>query len=151
MDRMPQLQALIGAAHAVSPWIVIGQPQIDSFADLTRDWQFLHVDPERAAQTAFGGTVAHGFFTLSMLSHLFETSALPLPPVSEGVNYGFERVRFVSPVPAGARIRGRFALTGAEARADGRVLVRIAAEVEVEGADRPALVADWLALMTFAP
>lgn len=150
MDNSGRLKHLIGAAPAVSPWVTIDQPLIDAFADLTRDRQFLHVDPERAAQTVFGGTIAHGFLTLSMLSHLSESAALPLPPLAQSVNYGFDRLRFVAPVPAGARIRGRFSLIAAEARDDGRVLLRLKAEVEVEGASRPALLADWLSLVTFA-
>lgn len=150
MDIRQHLQRLIGADPAVSEWITLGQPTIDAFADLTGDWQFIHTDPARAAQTPFGGTVAHGFLTLSMLSQLFERSAMPIPPSAHSVNYGFDHVRFVAPVPAGSRIRGQFSLSAAEWRPDGRVLLRIKAEVQVQGSPRPALVADWLALMTYS-
>jgi acyl dehydratase len=144
------LHSLVGMAPAVSDWLTLDQPMIDAFADLTQDRQFLHTDPVRAAATAFGGTVAHGFLTLSMLSHFLETAALPLPPLRHSVNYGFDRLRFVAPVPAGARIRGRFTLTEAEARPDGQILLRLTAEVEIEGTPRPALVADWLTLVALA-
>lgn len=150
METVEKLKHLLGAAPAVSPWVLVDQPMIDAFADLTRDWQFIHTDPIRAAQTAFGGTIAHGFLTVAMLSHLLETAPLPLPPVAQSVNYGFDRLRFLAPVPAGARIRGHFALTSAETRADGRVLLCLKVEVEIDGAPRPALVADWLSLVTFA-
>lgn len=144
------LHSLIGGAPILSDWVSVDQTLIDAFADVTRDWQFLHTDPARAAASPFGGTIAHGFLTLSMLSHFLETAALPLPPLRHSVNYGFDRIRFVTPVPAGGRIRGRFVVTGAEARPDGQVLLRLRTEVEVEGASRPALVADWLSLVAFA-
>ena len=91
----------------VSDWLLVDQPMIDRFADATRDWMFLHVDPEKAAQTEFGGTIAHGFLLLSLLAPLrAETPRPSLPGLRVGLNYGFERVRFISPVHSGSRIRG---------------------------------------------
>lgn len=146
---LDRILPLVGGPAALSPWVSVSQSRIDGFAEVTEDRQFLHVDPVRAAQSVFGGTVAHGFLTLSLLSHLFETTAMGLPPVAEGVNYGLDRVRFLAPVPSGARIRGRFALTGAEPRDGGWTLLRIAAQIEIEASERPALAADWLALVRF--
>lgn len=136
-----------GAFEAVSSWIEIDQARIDAFAEATIDRQFIHVDPVRAkAETPFGGTIAHGFLTLSMLSAMaYEV----LPRAAEavmGINYGFEKIRFLSPVPAGSRIRARFQLASCELRKQTEMLSRYAVTVEIEGSDRPALVADWLGM-----
>lgn len=147
MSALDTLRAEVGILGGTSPWVVITQAQIDAFADLTQDRQFIHIDPVRAAATPFGGTVAHGFLTLSMLSHLLLSADLPLPSARESVNYGFDRVRFLAPVPAGARIRGVFVLTGVEDRGGGRMLLRFDATVEIDGSAKPALRADWLAMM----
>ena len=117
---------------------------IDAFAEVTRDRQFIHVDPERAAAKPFGGTVAHGFLTLSLLSAM-AYDALPARK-GFGVNYGFDRVRFVAPVRAGARVRGRFALIGRSPRGANETLTRLAVSIEIEGEAKPALVAEWLTL-----
>ena len=107
-----EFEAMVGQEIGVSDWFEITQERIDQFADCTEDWQFIHVDPDRAAQTEFGGTVAHGMLTLSMLSAM----AIDALPQVEGarlsVNYGFEKLSFSSPVPAGGRVRGRLVLTG---------------------------------------
>ena len=126
----------------VSRWFAIDQARIDAFAAVCEDHQFIHVDPERAAGTRFGGTVAHGFLTLSLLSAM----AYDAIPVTDAlsVNYGFDRVRFVSPVPSGARVRGRFVVAEVEERVPGERTLRWDVEVEVEGTARPALVARWL-------
>jgi acyl dehydratase len=143
-----ELAARVGTEIGVSRWITVTQAMIDAFAEVTDDHYFLHVDPVRAAMPPFGGTIAHGFLTLSLLAPM----GYQVCPYVEGarypLNYGFDRVRFVSPVPAGSRIRGRFSLRRAERiGTDQRQLVY---EVTVErgGADRPALVAEWL--MRFA-
>ncbi|MFA7602622.1 MAG: MaoC family dehydratase [Novosphingobium sp.] len=130
-----------------SGWLRVDQDLIDRFADTTRDWMFLHVDPEKAAQTEFGGTIAHGFLLLSLLAPLRgETPRPRLPGMRTGVNYGFDKVRFISPVRSGSRIRAHFTVT--ELRRDGPRQVREAMDVtlEVEGVERPAVVARWLTM-----
>lgn len=144
------LRERVGGEIGVSPWLVVDQARIDAFADATLDHQFIHVDPARAAATPFGGTVAHGFLTVSLLSHLSQQALPALEGRVMGINYGFERLRFVAPVPAGSRIRGRFVLAGLERQGAGdgaeRWLMRLAVTVEIEGAAKPALVAEWLAM-----
>ncbi len=136
-----------GTELGVSDWLEIDQALIDRFADLTKDWQFIHVDPARAAETSLGGTVAHGFLTLSLASHLL-AQAVPRigDGVREGLNYGFDRLRFLAPVPAGARIRGRFRLKGVQERGPGVRLVTLEMTIEIQGGERPALVAEWLTM-----
>lgn len=142
-------RADVGNDEATGDWFQVTQEQIDQFADITHDHQFIHVDPERAKQTPFGTTIAHGFLTLSMLTHLSgSTSAGPPDPgkyagMLMGVNYGFNRVRFVSPVKVGARIRGR-AVTGNAELKGNTVEVTRNFTVEIEGEEKPALVAEWL-------
>lgn len=149
MTLAQRLSAAVGTVLGTSDWVPIDQPRIDAFADLTEDWQFIHVDPVRAAASPFGGTVAHGFLTLSMLSRL-AANALPMLTQSrESVNYGFDKIRFLSPVRAGSRIRGVFTLAGIEEKSGGRVMVRLGVAVEVDGEDRPALAADWLVMLVF--
>ena len=141
---LEDLRARVGEEIGVSDWLTIGQDRIDAFADLTGDHQFIHVDPERATETPFGGTIAHGFLTLSLLTW-FAIGVRPrIEGTRHGVNYGFDRVRFVAPVPAGSRVRGRFRLTSLEERAPGEVTQHYEVTVEIEGGARPALVADWI-------
>ena len=144
MVTQEELAGLVGTEVGVSDWVEIGQTRIDQFADVTEDHQFIHVDPAAAKMTPFGGTIAHGFLTLSMLSKLAESSTLSLQGLKMGVNYGFEKVRFVTPVRAGARIRGRFALKSAEAKTPGQTQLNYKVTVEIDGADKPALVAEWI-------
>ena len=144
-----QMQQTVGEELGVSLWFVMDQPRIDAFADVTEDHQFIHVDPERAAQTDFGGTVAHGMLTLSMMSGMAYGALPVMTGAKASVNYGFDKVRFISPVHSGARIRGRFTLANAETRGRANLMTRFAATVEIEGADRPALTADWLVLYLF--
>lgn len=131
----------------MSGWHEVTQPDIDSFADVTGDHQFIHVNPERAlAETPFGGTIAHGFLTLSLLS-AFGQEALPrIANRRMGVNYGLERVRFLSPVRSGARVRGRFVLARLERRRANEILLGYDVTVEIEGSAKPALAAQWLTL-----
>ena len=138
------LQSLIGEV-SLSSWFTIDQHRIDGFAEVTEDHQFLHVDVEAAAKGPFGGTIAHGFLSLSMLSKMAAT-ALPLSGASSVLNYGFDRIRFLAPVPSGSRIRGRFTLAKANRRAEGQTLVHYQVEVEIEGETKPALSAEWLVL-----
>lgn len=140
-----ELEARIGQDIALSPWLTMDQKRIDAFADVTQDHQFIHVDPEAAAKTVFGGPIAHGFLTLSMLSHFAEA----VPPVAGrvmGVNYGFDKIRFLAPVRAGKRVRARFHLTDLTRRSDSEIMTRFLVTVEIEGEDKPALSADWLGL-----
>lgn len=138
------LRARVGGEVGVSGWVTVSQAMIDAFAEVTGDHQFIHVDPERAAGTPFGGTVAHGFLTLSLLSRFGYDARPRLAGTRMSLNYGFDRVRFVAPVPAGARLRGRFRLIGLDDATPGEVSFRWQVTVEIEGAERPALVADWL-------
>jgi len=150
MHSRAALREKIGLEIGVSDWVAIEQDMINRFADLTDDHQFIHVDPQAAALTPFGGTIAHGFLVLSMLAKLGRAADFALEGVTMGVNYGFERVRLVAPVRAGKRIRGRFVLKALEERAAGQVLATLGATVEIEGESKPAVVADWLALQFVA-
>jgi acyl dehydratase len=141
-----ELQALVGEEIGVSEWTLVDQARIDAFADATEDWQFIHVDAERAAATPFGGTIAHGFLTLSLLSKMAYEVAPVLENVVAAVNYGFDKVRFLHPVRSGERIRARFKLAEATEKDPGRWLIRYSVTVEIEGGDRTALVADWLGM-----
>ena len=150
MPKATDLAGLIGTEVGVSKWIEIDQTRIDAFADATEDWQFIHVDPEAAKQTPFGGTIAHGFLTLSLLSAMTYDAVPPLDGVVMGVNYGFDKLRFLSPVRSGAKVRGRFRLLSAENKgSDGGVtrwLIKHEVTVEIEGGDKPALIAEWLGM-----
>jgi len=140
------LIARIGQEVGVSDWILIDQARIDAFAACTEDHQFIHVDPVQAAQTPFGGTIAHGFLTLSLMSQMSYQAAPVLRGVAMGVNYGFDKLRFLQPVRAGSRVRGRFKLLSADEKGSGRWLIKNEVTVEIEGQDKPALVAEWLGM-----
>lgn len=147
MPHSPEsIRAKIGQEIGVSDWIEINQARIDAFAKVTEDHQFIHVDPEAARHTPFGGTIAHGFLSLSMLSRMGAGVDFFLDGVIMVVNYGFEKVRMVAPVRSGKRIRGRFVLKDVVERGPKQYLVTLTATVEIEGEDKPALVADWLSL-----
>jgi acyl dehydratase len=151
----PLFQADVGADEGTGEWFQVTQDQVNQFADVTHDHQFIHVDPERAAATPFGGTIAHGFLTLAMLTHLAAgaSSALPDPAKYEGIlmgiNYGFNKVRFVSPVKVGARIRARAVTANAELKGN-MIEVTRNFTVEIEGEEKPALVAEWLTRTVYA-
>jgi acyl dehydratase len=131
----------------VSDWLLVDQPMIDAFADTTRDWMFLHVDPVAAAETEFGGTIAHGFLLLSLLAPLRSGTERPaFPGLRNGLNYGFEKIRFVNPVRSGKRIRGRFEILSIEERGPGRFVEVMDVTVEIEGEAKPAVVARWLTM-----
>ena len=144
--KAQDLVAKAGQELGVSEWTLIDQQRIDAFADATEDWQFIHVDPEAAAKTPFGGTIAHGFLTLSLLSKMAYEAAPVLEGVVMGVNYGFEKIRFLQPVRSGQRVRGRFKLMEAAERDPGRWLIKYEVTVEIEGEAKPALIAEWLGL-----
>lgn len=138
------LSGRVGSELGVSEWFRIDQGMIDAFADLTQDRYFIHVDPARAASTQFGGTIAHGFLTLSMLSAMAYQACPAVEGTKTQVNYGFNRLRFVAPVPTGSRIRGRFALKSFDLQPGGRWQVIYDVSVEIEGQSKPALVAEWI-------
>jgi acyl dehydratase len=137
----------VGQEVGVSSWITIDQARINAFADATEDRQFIHVDPQAAAATPFGGTIAHGFLTLSLLSRMAAEATLLPDTLKMAVNYGLEEVRFLAPVRSGGRVRGRFTLDSVDEKGPGRVLMRHRVSVEIEGEDKPALTALWLGLM----
>lgn len=141
---------MVGSEIGVSSWHLVDQKRIDQFAEVTEDHQFIHIDPERALrETSFGSTIAHGFLTVSLLS-VFSYEALPkIAGATMGVNYGFDRLRFISPVRAGSRIRGRFTLSEATLRKPNELLSRTSVSVEIEGEKRSALIADWIGLIYF--
>lgn len=146
MTKPSDLQSQVGQEVGVSRWIEVDQTRIDAFAKVTEDEQFIHVDPERARATPFGGTIAHGFLTLSLASAMSYDALPPLDGVVMGVNYGFDKLRFLAPVPAGSKVRGRFRLLSAEDKGGGRWLLKHELTVEIEGADKPALIAEWLSM-----
>jgi acyl dehydratase len=144
---LDDIRSRVGTEIGVSGWLVIDQARIDAFAEATEDRQFIHVDPEAAAATPFGGTVAHGFLSLSMLSRMAAEAMLIPDNVRMAVNYGLDRVRFIAPVRSGQRIRGRFVLDAIDEKAPGQLLLRHSVTVEIEGVDKPALTAQWLGLL----
>ncbi|QNP42866.1 MaoC family dehydratase [Sphingomonas daechungensis] len=141
------LRSRIGSEVGVSSWLTMDQQRIDQFADATEDRQFIHVDPVAAAQTPFGGTIGHGFLTLSMLSRMAAEAMLVPDSIRMAVNYGLDRVRFIAPVRSGKRIRGRFRLDSVDEKAPGQLLLRHTVTVEIEGEEKPALTAEWLGLL----
>ena len=144
---LEEISGMVGTQIGVSPWIEISQQHIDSFAEVTGDNQFIHVDAEKAGETPFGGTIAHGFLTLSLLSQM-GAAAMYLPANSRMVvNYGLDKVRFIAPVRAGKRVRGRFTLASLEEKRPGQWQLLHNVIVEIEGEDRPALQADWIGLI----
>ena len=155
MTKPNDLPSLIGQEVGVSRWITVDQARIDAFARITEDEQFIHVDPEAAKATPFGGTIAHGFLTLSLASAMSYDALAPLDGVVMGVNYGFDKLRFLAPVPAGSKVRGRFKLLSAEAKGadDGvtRWLLKHELTVEIDGGDKPALIAEWLTMQVVKP
>jgi len=145
---LDEIRSKVGQTVGVSDWIEVGQDRINEFADATEDRQFIHTDPIAAAShSPFGGTIAHGFLTLSLLSRM-AVDAMHVPDtMNMAVNYGLDRVRFLTPVKAGKRVRGHFTLESAEERAPGQLLLKHSVTVEIEGEDKPALTAQWLGLI----
>ena len=143
MNDITELHLKVGQEVGVSPWFKIGQERIDQFASAIVDPQWIHIDPERARrESPYGGTIAHGFLTLSLLSHLL-ASTVDVSRMKMGVNYGLNRVRFTDAVPAGSRIRGRFVLTKFK-HIKGGTQLTWGVTVEREGSDKPACVAEWV-------
>ena len=147
---LADLKEKVGKEIGTSKWIVLSQDTIDAFADVTGDHQFIHVDPAAAAKTPFGGTIAHGFLTLSLLAAMADEALPAVSGRAMGVNYGFDKVRFVAPVRSGKRVRGRFTLVEVTERSPKEFALRYGVTVEIEGGAKPAIVADWLTLAYMA-
>ena len=143
MTTIRELESRVGQEVGISPWVEISQERIDTFAKAIGDFQWIHVDPERARHSPFGKTIAHGFLTLSLLSNLSERT-FAFSDRRMGINYGLNRVRFTSPVPVGSRVRARFTLAKFEKIEGNGVQVTWNTVVEIEGSSKPALVAEWL-------
>jgi acyl dehydratase len=142
VSSIRELESRVGEEVGVSPWVEVTQERIDTFARAIDDFQWIHVDRARAKDSPFGGTIAHGFLTLSLLSHLSERT-FAFSDRKMGVNYGLNRVRFTAPLPSGSRVRARFTLQKYE-KIEGGVQVTWSTVVEREGAEKPVLVAEWL-------
>jgi acyl dehydratase len=142
MPSLKDLERRVGEEVGVSPWLEVTQERIDTFAKAIDDFQWIHVDPARAKASPFGGTIAHGFLTLSLLSHLAEMT-FAFSDRKMGINYGLNRVRFTAPVKSGSRVRGRFTLAKYD-KLEGGVQVTWTTTVEIENEPKPALVAEWL-------
>lgn len=139
------MQDAVGKEVGVTDWLEVTQDDVNAFADVTRDHQFIHVDPERAKETPFGGPIAHGFLSLSLLAYFAENgTGVALENAKIGINYGFDKVRFLNPVRVGSKIRARSTLLSAEEKSPGQFLFKSAYVVEIEGSDKPALMAEWL-------
>jgi acyl dehydratase len=146
-----QAGALVGRTYQ-SEWLTVSQALVDRFAEVTFDHQYIHEDPVRAAKGPFGGTIAHGFLLLSLLTHLRANSKQPAPAdAATRINYGFDRVRFVAPVRVGARIRGRFVVADLVEKRPGQFQQTLDAVIEIEGVDRPAVTARWLTQFVIQP
>lgn len=141
-----ELANRVGQELGVSDWIEVSQSMIDQFADATLDHQYIHVDPEHARSGPFGGTIAHGFLSLSLLSRMSFNALPQIANMEIGLNYGMNRLRFLSPVKSGERVRGRFVLREVVDRSLGQLLLTHDVTVEIEGGSKPALVAEWLTM-----
>lgn len=133
-----------------SEWVVLDQARINTFADCTEDHQFIHIDEEKAAQTPFGGTIAHGFLTLSMMAKFTEDSMIAPEGMVMGMNYGCDKLRFLAPVRAGKRVRMHSEVLNVDRKDDNRFLIKIGVSMEIEGEETPALVAEWLHMLVTA-
>lgn len=149
--KIDDMVARVGQEIGVSRWFAMPQSRVDSFADATEDWYFIHTDPEKAAsETPWGGTIAHGFLTLSLLSAMAYDVIPSIEGALRGVNYGFDRIRFVAPVPVGRNVRGRFVLAEAITDKPGEITLTYDVTVDIEDAERPAVAARWLTRQFFA-
>lgn len=143
---------LQGNQIGVSDWFTVDQARIDAFADVTEDHQFIHIDPDRAAaETPFGGTIAHGFLTLSLMTHLNEQVLPKIENLEMSINYGLNKMRFLNPVRAGARIRSTISLQSVRKKSADQYLSQFGIVIEVEGEEKPALIAEQLALYVVKP
>ena len=141
-----QLNDYIGKEVGISEWLLVDQERINRFADATGDHQYIHVDSERAAQTPFGTTIAHGFLTMSLMVLMGYEGSTKLKNSVMGINYGFDKLRFINPVKVNSKIRGRFRLISAEEKNTNQWLLKHNITVEIAGEEKPALVAEWLGM-----
>jgi acyl dehydratase len=152
-DAYELFKAAVGQDEGTGEWLEVTQERINQFADVTEDHQFIHVDPKQAAELSpWGTTIAHGFLTLSLLTHL--SASIPQPPerydgILMGVNYGFDKVRFVTPVKVGSRIRAKSVLAGVDLKDPNNLQIVRTMTVEIEGEAKPALVADWVTRLVY--
>ncbi len=146
MTTIAELEAKVGDQLGTSDWIEISQDRINKFADVTEDHQFIHLDAEAAAKTPFGGTIAHGFLTLSLMSKMSEAAIPALDGAAMVVNYGSDKVRFLHPVPSSSRIRAHFKLLGVDVKSPQQVLMKVEGTVEIEGVEKPAMVVEMLSM-----
>ncbi len=144
--NVDQLPEHIGKEVGVSEWLTVDQDRINQFAEATGDHQYIHVDPERAAETPFGTTIAHGFLTMSLMVLMGYEGSTKLENSVMGINYGFDKLRFINPVKVNSKIRGRFTLLSAEEKKPNHYLLKHEVVVEIEGEDKPALIAEWLGM-----
>ena len=147
ITSLADIRTRIGEEVGVSSWLTIDQDRIDAFAEATEDRQFIHTDPDAASAAGLGGTIAHGFLTLSLLSRMGAEAMLLPDGIAMVFNYGFDRVRFLAPVQSGKRVRARFRLEAIDEKRPGQYLMRHDVTVEIENEDKPALTAIWLALV----
>ena len=144
--KKSEIADYVGHVCEPTDWFEVKQEQVNEFAECTLDRQFIHIDPVAAAATPFGGTIAHGFLTLSMLSYFSESYNLLIEGIYMGVNKGFDKVRFVAPVPVGSKIRGHATILDINEKRPGQFDFKIEVTVEIEGVEKPALVAEWLSV-----
>lgn len=145
--KAADLPSLVGQELEPSPWLEITQERVNQFADATGDHQFIHVDEEQAAKTPFGGTIAHGFLTLSLLPHLNASSSIAPENLVMGINYGSDKVRYLTPVRVGKRVRSLQKILDVTEKNPGQWLIKTAVTVEIEGEEKPALIAETLSMM----
>ena len=144
--NVDQLNDYIGKEVGISEWLLVDQERINQFADATGDHQYIHVDSDRAAQTPFGTTIAHGFLTMSLMVLMGYEGSTKLENSVMGINYGFDKLRFINPVKVNSKIRGRFQLISAEEKKPNQWLLKHNITVEIAGEEKPALVAEWLGM-----
>ena len=144
---LDEIRSYTGKEIGVSEWFELDQDKINGFADLTEDHMFLHVNPEAAKATPFGGTIAHGLLTLSMMPVMAYQAMPGVSGTKMGVNYGYDKVRFMAPVKSGKRIRGHFVVKNVEDKGDGRFALNQEVTIEIEGEDKPALAAEWITMV----
>jgi acyl dehydratase len=149
---LAEIRGFIGTKTGLSDWILVDQTMIDAFAHATNDHQFIHTDPVRAAaESSFGGTIAHGFLTLSLLSAMNYNALPKIREQTMGINYGFDKVRFMTPVRSGTRVRGHFVLADARFRGANMLMTTYEVSIEIENEKKPALTANWITIAQFDP
>ncbi|NLS05439.1 MaoC family dehydratase [Rhizobium sp. P32RR-XVIII] len=149
---LAEIRGFIGTKTGLSDWILVDQAMIDAFAHATNDHQFIHTDPVRAAaESSFGGTIAHGFLTLSLLSAMNYNALPKIREQTMGINYGFDKVRFMTPVKSGTRVRGHFVLADARFRGANMLMTTYEVSIEIENEKKPALTANWITIAQFDP